>query len=199
MVGVGKIALYWCHLVTDCRDGLVQLGLPPAGDEDVAALGDEPLRCRQADPAAATGDQRDLAVKSHRAPPLRRSGSVCSSWWVSFVGVRCAYAGCLRQDTAGSRTAPSAGADSSPRVFVARSAMTAAAARKMLQARSARWNPEVRASARATWATSRWLVRDVATAEKIASPSAPPSCCEVLTSAAASPALSGGTPAFAAV
>ncbi len=33
----------------------------------------------------------------------------------------------------------------------------------------------------------------------IASPSAPPTCCEALSSAAASPALSAGTPAFAAV
>jgi hypothetical protein len=64
-----QIALHCGHLVTDCRGGLVELGLPPPGDEHVAALGYEPLRGRQADPAAAAGDDRDLAVKSHR--PLR--------------------------------------------------------------------------------------------------------------------------------
>src|SRR6266511_581754 len=63
-----------------------------------------------------------------------------------------------------------------PRVLVARSAMRAA-----------------------VWIASRWWVRPVASAEKIASPSAPPSCWEALSSEAASPALSGGTPALAAV
>jgi hypothetical protein len=43
------------------------------------------------------------------------------------------------------------------------------------------------------------VVREVAIAEKIASPRAPPTCWEALRSAAASPALSAGTPAFAAV
>ena len=71
IVQVGQIALHRGHLVTDCRDRLVQLGLPPAGDEHVAALRHEPLRDRQADPAAAAGDHRDLAVKSHRELPSR--------------------------------------------------------------------------------------------------------------------------------
>ena len=69
----------------------------------------------------------------------------------------------------------------------------------MLEASSARWKPEVSASAGGVWPASRSLVREVAIAEKIASPSAPPTCCEALSSAAASPALSAGTPAFAAV
>jgi hypothetical protein len=42
-------------------------------------------------------------------------------------------------------------------------------------------------------------VRDVAIAERIARPSAAPSCCAVFRSPAASPALSSPTPAFAAV
>ena len=46
---------------------------------------------------------------------------------------------------------------------------------------------------------SRALVRAVAMAEKIARPSAVPSCWEVLSRPAASPALSAGTPALAAV
>ena len=84
-------------------------------------------------------------------------------------------------------------------VFVARTAMTAEARMKMLPISSARWKPAVNACATGAWAASRSCVRLVATAEKIASPSAPPSCCEAFRSAAASPALSAGTPAFAAV
>src|SRR6266536_2674251 len=86
-----------------------------------------------------------------------------------------------------------------PRVLVARSAMRAAARRKMLPASSARWKPATSACGGAVWIASRWWVRPVASAEKIASPSAPPSCWEALSSEAASPALSGGTPALAAV
>src|ERR1700756_4052551 len=62
-----------------------------------------------------------------------------------------------------------------------------------------RWKPPVSAAGDvAPWA-SRCVVRVVAITEKIASPSAPPTHVEVLISAAASPALSAGTPAFAAV
>src|SRR5919201_2393397 len=100
----------------------------------------------------------------------------------------------------GAGTASSAGvAAGSPRVFVARSAIAAAATRKMLQARRARLKPAVSASGAATARASRWLVREVAMTEKIASPKAPPTQVDVFTSAAASPALSGGTPALAAV
>jgi len=74
IVQVGQIALYCGHLLADCRDRLVELGLPSAGDERVAAFGHEPLRGRQADPAAAAGDDRDLAVKSHRALASRLKG-----------------------------------------------------------------------------------------------------------------------------
>src|SRR5919198_4628218 len=96
----------------------------------------------------------------------------------------------------GSSTGAAAG---SPRVLVARSAIAAAAIRKMLQAMSARWKPAVSASGWAACVTSRWWVREVAITEKIASPNAPPTHVDVLTKAAASPALSGGTPALAAV
>src|ERR671937_2331451 len=100
----------------------------------------------------------------------------------------------------GAGTASSAGAAAgSPRVLVARSAIAAAAIRKMLQARRARLKPAVSASGDATARASRWLVREVAMTEKIASPKAPPTQVDVFTSAAARPALSGGTPAFAAV
>src|ERR1700730_14305741 len=88
---------------------------------------------------------------------------------------------------------------SSPLVLVARRAITASATKKTLEASSARWNPEVSASGRATWRTSRWLVREVAMAEKTANPRAAPSWKEALTKEAARPALSGGTPALAAV
>src|SRR5919197_5330258 len=97
-------------------------------------------------------------------------------------------------------TASSAGtAAGSPRVLVARSAIAAAAIRKMLQATRARLKPAVSASGGATARASRWLVRELAMTEKIASPKAPPTQVDVFTSAAARPALSGGTPAFAAV
>ena len=42
-------------------------------------------------------------------------------------------------------------------------------------------------------------MREVASAEKIASPSAPPTCCDALSSAAARPACPAATPALAAV
>jgi hypothetical protein len=63
----------------------------------------------------------------------------------------------------------------SPLVLVARRAIAAAATKKMLEARSARWKPAVSASGRATWRATRWLVREVAMAEKIANPRAAPS------------------------
>ena len=68
--------------------------------------------------------------------------------------------------------------------------MSAAARRKMLQTRSALWNPEVSAAGLATCLKRRWFVREVAIAEKMASPRAPPIHVELLMSAAASPALS---------
>ena len=49
----------------------------------------------------------------------------------------------------------------------------------------------VSASGRRRVRGEQMVVREVAMAEKIAIPSAPPTCCEVLSSAAASPALSG--------
>jgi hypothetical protein len=58
--------------------------------------------------------------------------------------------------------------------LVARSAIAAAAIRKMLQARRARWKPAVSASGGAMACASRWFVREVAMTEKIASPKAPP-------------------------
>ena len=68
--------------------------------------------------------------------------------------------------------------------------MTAAASRNIAQASKARWNPPVSAAAGGAWAASRALVRAVAIAEKIASPSAVPSCWEVASRPAASPAWS---------
>jgi hypothetical protein len=54
------------------------------------------------------------------------------------------------------------------------------------------WKPETSAWAGVLWAASWWWVWLVAMAVRIASPSAPPSCCEAFSSDAASPALSGG-------
>jgi hypothetical protein len=71
--------------------------------------------------------------------------------------------------------------------LVIRTATNAAARKKMLDASSARWKPEVSASPAGAWLASRSPVREVAIAVKIASPSAPPTCCEALSSAAASP------------
>src|SRR5215212_5842234 len=64
--------------------------------------------------------------------------------------------------------APGAGSTPSPRVFVVRSATSAAANRKTLDASSARWKPDVSASGAELWLASRSLVRDVAMAVKIA-------------------------------
>src|SRR6266404_664040 len=87
-------------------------------------------------------------------------------------------------------SASTGSASTSPRVLVARSAITADARMKMLPSRSARWKPAVSACEAGAPAASRWFVRLVDTAVKMARPSAPPSHCDALSSAAASPALS---------
>src|SRR5689334_6273506 len=69
----------------------------------------------------------------------------------------------------------------------------------MLPITSPRSKPEVKACETGVPAATRGFVRLVDTAVKIARPSAPPSHGDALSSAAASPALSLGTPAFAAV
>jgi hypothetical protein len=74
--------------------------------------------------------------------------------------------------------------------------MTAAASRKVAQASRARWNPPVSAAAVVVCAASRVLVCAVAIAEKIARPSAVPSCWEADSRPAASPAWPAGTPAL---
>ncbi len=112
-------------------------------------------------------------------------------------------------DECGARTASGASAatatpvisvdDGSPRVFAARSAITAAHAAMMAASSSARWNPAVSATGVAAPAASSAVVRAVATAEKIASPSPAPTWVDAVTSAPASPASDGGTPALAAV
>src|SRR5581483_9726455 len=61
-----------------------------------------------------------------------------------------------------------AGCYVSPRVLVARRAITAETRMKMLPTSSARWKPEVRACARGVPVVSRWLVRLVDTAVKMA-------------------------------
>src|SRR5215207_6992855 len=119
---------------------------------------------------------------------------VCGRGCVDSVGPH-ARAGCGRAADSG----PSTGSTVSPRVLVMRRATNAAARKKTLDASSDRWNPEVSASSTGARLASRSPVREVAIAEKIASPSAPPTCCEALSSAAARPAFSAGTPALAAV
>src|SRR5580693_7205212 len=89
--------------------------------------------------------------------------------------------------------------DGSPRVFAARSAITAEHRMKMLASSSARWNPPVSATGVEAPAASSDEVCAVATAEKIASPSAAPTWVDAVTSAPANPASEGGTPALAAV
>jgi hypothetical protein len=73
----------------------------------------------------------------------------------------------------------------SPRVFAVRSAITAAPRMKRLLSSSARWNPSVSAAGRATCSASSVFVHEVATAEKIASPSAAPTWNDALISALA--------------
>jgi ABC-2 type transport system permease protein len=87
----------------------------------------------------------------------------------------------------------------SPRVFAARSPITAAATRKTLATSSARWNPDERATAGVACPASSDRVRAVATADSTASPSAAPTWKDALIRALASPASDGGTPALAAV
>ena len=62
----------------------------------------------------------------------------------------------------------------SPRVFAARSAISAAPSTKMLPVSSARWNPDESATTRVAWDASSELVRDVASADRIASQAPPP-------------------------
>jgi hypothetical protein len=49
--------------VADRRGGLVELGLAPARDEDLRAAFRELARRREADAAAPSGDQRNLALQ----------------------------------------------------------------------------------------------------------------------------------------
>src|SRR5262245_35022105 len=84
-------------------------------------------------------------------------------------------------------------------VFLVARARTAAAAAKAAPAASACRRPDVVASGIGVPAARRWWIRPVPTAEKMASPRAPPSCWEELRMAAASPARLGPTPALAAV
>ena len=104
-----------------------------------------------------------------------------------------------REPGRGTAGVPLGSVAGSPRLLVARSAMTAAASRKNAQASRARWKPAVSAASRGACAASSALVRAVAMAEKIARPRAVPSCWEAFSRPAASPALSAGTPALAAV
>ena len=87
----------------------------------------------------------------------------------------------------------------SPRALVVRRANSAAASMKMLATISAWWKPATSAAGGDVCTASRCVVRAVAMAEKMARPSAPPIHCDALNSAAASPAVCGGTPALAAV
>jgi hypothetical protein len=94
---------------------------------------------------------------------------------------------------------PVISADGSPRVFAARVAMIAAATTNRAATSSARANPPASAVARGVPAARSEFVRAVATADKIASPSAPPTWKDALMSALARPACDAGTPALAAV
>jgi len=62
--GAGSVAPHGGHVVADQCLRLGQLGLPPAGDEDVRALFREPLRDGQADAARPAGDDGNLSVQS---------------------------------------------------------------------------------------------------------------------------------------
>ena len=60
---VGDVALHAGRAVADLGHGGVERVLAAAGDEDVRALGREPLRGGQADAAGAAGHDGRLAVK----------------------------------------------------------------------------------------------------------------------------------------
>ena len=117
------------------------------------------------------------------SPPISGGRGGCRSSLRSFEtcpsgGVGCSGRGC---SASGRRTPPR------------RAGTTLPDEQGAVESLRQRMRPRRRAAA------SRWFVRAVAIAEKTASPSAPPSCCDALSSAAARPALSGGTPSLAAV
>src|SRR5215204_2065795 len=140
------------------------------------------------------GEQGEGDDPSPDGPGRSLLDHVCGRGCVDSGGHH-ARAGCGRAADSG----PSTGSTVSPRVLVMRRATNAAARKKTLDASSDRWNPEVSASSTGARLASRSPVREVAIAVKIASPSAPPTCCEALSSAAASPDSPSATPAFAAV
>ena len=72
---VGDVALDAGGPRADQLHRRVELGLPAAGDEDVSALGGEPLRGGEPDPAGAAGDDRDLPVQFAHGPGSSRSTS----------------------------------------------------------------------------------------------------------------------------
>ena len=79
------------------------------------------------------------------------------------------------------------------------SAISAPAAVSAMHAAKADWNPSVRASAWSPPAASTSVVREIATVETTATPSAAPIWKVVLLSPEASPAWCSGTPARAAI
>src|SRR5271169_4970941 len=84
------------------------------------------------------------------------------------------------------------------RVLPMRRASRAAEAIRMPPTSRAWWYPASDATAGDTWADSRWSVRVIATAERMARPSALPTCWDEFSNPAARPAWSDGTPALAA-
>jgi len=63
VVELGDIGLYAGDVRADLCDGLVDLGLAAAGDKHVGALFNEPLGGREADAAAAAGDDGNLVFQ----------------------------------------------------------------------------------------------------------------------------------------
>src|SRR6266516_795174 len=85
------------------------------------------------------------------------------------------------------------------RALDARWATSAATSAHRAPIRMARWKPAVRACGRPPPEPRTVPVRSVATAERTASPDAPPNCIEAFKSPEAMPAWSAGTPSVAAV
>jgi len=71
VIELGDVGLYAGHVRADLRDGLVEFGLPAAGDKNIGALFNEPLCGREADAAASACDDGDLVFQQrHYCPPV---------------------------------------------------------------------------------------------------------------------------------
>src|SRR3984957_16116318 len=74
VVEIGRVAAHGGYVPANQLDGLVECLLPPAHDENIGALFNEPLRARQRHAARSTRDDCNLTLKLSHDLSFRRVG-----------------------------------------------------------------------------------------------------------------------------